>query len=101
MVLSLTSPFYFTSANTSRIAHSFGRPSHINRNDWNVPILTYSDFHDDDRPDCNPPPTHPGMHLFLNMASLTLILSDCLESLLYLPSSFCRTHEVQHMLSDN
>lgn len=76
----------------ARIAHSLGRPSHINTNDWNVPPLTHYDFVDDDRPDGDASPFNrlgdeerisklSGIELFINMASLTMILSDTLESL--------------------
>ena len=75
-----------------RIAHSLGRPSHINTNDWNVPPLIKSDFYDDDGPDDDGPlftnlseqeriTKTTGVELFVNMASLTMILSDTLESL--------------------
>jgi hypothetical protein len=75
-----------------RIAHSLGRPSHINTNDWNVPPLTQYDFVDDDLPDGEASPFSSlanedriaeisGIELFINMASLTMILSDTLDSL--------------------
>jgi len=75
-----------------RIAHSLGRPSHINPNDWNVPPVTLYDFVDDDRPDGEASPFSDlpdehriakisGIELFINMASLTMILSDTLDSL--------------------
>lgn len=75
-----------------RIAHSLGRPSHINTNDWNVPPLNHYDFVDDDRPDGDASPfcdlgdeerisKTSGIELFINMASLTMILSDTLDSL--------------------
>lgn len=76
----------------SRIAHSLGRPSHINTNDWNVLPLTQYDFVDDDLPDGAASPFSnladevriakiSGIELFINMASLTIILSDTLDSL--------------------
>ena len=75
-----------------RIAHSLGRPSHINTNDWNVSPLTQYDFVDDDLPDGEASPFSSlanedriaeisGIELFINMASLTMILSDTLDSL--------------------
>jgi hypothetical protein len=76
----------------SRIAHSLGRPSHVNTNDSNVPPLTHYDFLDDERPDEEGSPFSEltdearlakitGIELFINMANLTMILSDTLESL--------------------
>ncbi|KAK0774315.1 hypothetical protein LTR91_018385 [Friedmanniomyces endolithicus] len=62
------------------LALNFGRASHIQADDWDVPLLSETDFADADREGPDAPAGFWGQH-FAKLAELTVIVDDIMHSL--------------------